>query len=314
MADFPFDPGRVLVLVGPTSAGKSRLAMELSEHFPLELVCMDSMQIYAELQVGTSRPDRSETERVPHHLFGAVSVREQMTCMAYVAAAGAHMAAIQARGAIPLLVGGTGLYMRALFEGLANLPPTPPPLRERLNATAQRKGRAWLYRLLKRLDPGGAASLHANDKQRIQRFLEVRILTGKSMLALWEAGRRPDRPLPVGIGLELERAVLHRRIKTRIMEMLDSGWPAECRYLMERGLVGEVLRVGPLGYAQIFDYLSGKKSYDEMVQDIFVATRRYAKRQMTWFRRSPYIQWFPFDAESGYNTSSIFSFVKKKLG
>ena len=312
MAALSFDPTRVLVIAGPTSSGKSSLALSLAEEAQGELVCMDSMQVYREMQVGTSRPATKELTQVPHHLYGDFSIEKPISGAAYVSRASSIITDIQTRGKLPILVGGTGLYMKALFEGLDDLPATPNALRMRLETLSKRHGLSWLYRMLQRLDPKGAAHLHPNDQQRIQRFLEVRILTHQSMLDLWN--KRPANPKPpVAIGLRVERPLLVKRISDSVSRMLKSGWIEETQALKKQGLTSALQKVGPLGYSQVLEYLAGNINYEKMEETVAVITRRYAKRQMTWFRKVDYIQWFPFDPVSGYNVKQIKAFMKERF-
>jgi len=276
---------------------------------------MDAMQLYAEIAIGTGRPSARAQAGLPHHLFGEFSVCEPMSAAGYARIAAGRIAAIQARGKPALLVGGTGLYMKALFEGVARLPQTPATLRARLAASGARHGRAWLYKLLARLDPEGAARLHPNDSQRIQRFLEIRLLTGRGMLSHWseEAAVRTGRTNPIAIGLHVARPLLLERIASRVAAMLAEGWIAETERLRQSGLLTRVLAIGPIGYAQIAAFLEGHVNREDMVEKIIFATRQYAKRQMTWFRKSSFIQWFPFQVNSGYNKVDIFDFVNGKM-
>lgn len=310
-----FDPKRVLVIVGPTGSGKTSLCFSLAQQIqmPIEIVCMDSMQIYAECRIGTTRPTEEEEKIVPHHLFGAFSIQENMSSARYSEQASSIIAQIQARGRLPVLIGGTGLYMRALFEGLDAIPATPAALRERLEKLVQKKGKTHLYQLLKRLDPQAAAKLHVNDRQRVMRFLEVRLMTGQSMLSLW-GNQENNREHPIVIGLQVERSLLVNRIEQRVPRMLEAGWLAEVKSMEENGLIDLILDLGPLGYRQIFEYLASRQTYEKMVENIVVETRRYAKRQMTWFRKVTYIQWFPLDPKTGYNEKGIVAFINEKLG
>lgn len=314
MADVSFDPSRVIVIVGPTGSGKSDLALTLGADLDAEIVCMDSMQLYCEMRIGTARPTDEELERLPHHLFGSVSLNEQVTTLSYSRLAATTIADIQRRGKVAMLVGGTGLYMRALFEGMAPLPKTPEKLRQRISERLQSRGLPRLYALLCRLDPRGGAHLHPNDSQRIQRFLEVRLLTGESMLDLWERQEIQTQPMPLTLGLQVERSDLLVRLQHRAISWLRRGWIEETQRLIDAGLMERVLQVGPIGYREISQHLNGSLSKQEMEDRIFIATRQYAKRQMTWFRKASYIQWFPFDPNSGYNMESITGFIKKKWG
>lgn len=312
-----FDLKKVVVLVGPTASGKTSLSVELGQLFPFEIVCMDSMQLYKEMLIGTARPYPHEMGSVTHHLFGELSVETPMNCNQYAILAAQKMSEIQARGRIPLLVGGTGLYFRALFGGLDALPATPPHLRARLNNMREKRGDKYLYRLLSRLDPKGAARLHSNDKQRVQRYLEVRILTGHSILEQWGqpksiATEGADN-LPLTLGLQVPRPVLVDRIHLRTKAMISQGWIEEAQHLQEIGLFDRVCEVGPIGYQLIGSFLAGHLSKAQLVERVSIQTRRYAKRQMTWFRKDTHITWFPFDVESGYNVSTISDLIGNRM-
>ena len=313
MAVNTFDPKRVAVLAGPTSAGKTCLALQLCKRLPMQPVCMDSMQVYKELSYGVSSPTNEELATVPHHLYGVGSITKPMTTARFESIARQKIIELQQKGIIPLFSCGTGLYLRALFEGLDDLPATPPELRGRLEAIAEHKGRDFLYRMLQRLDPRGAARLHPNDRQRTQRFLEVRILGGMSILDAWGA-KAPPTEYPVVAGLEVPRQLLVRRIEATVAKNLENGWIDEVRALMEADLIDLVLEIRPLGYRSVTEYLAGKLSYEKMVEVIAIETRQFAKRQMTWFRKVSYIQWFPFDPDSGYNIPAITEFMEDRLG
>ncbi|CAM2009770.1 tRNA (adenosine(37)-N6)-dimethylallyltransferase MiaA [Acanthopleuribacter pedis] len=305
---------RCVAVVGPTGAGKSEIALTLAEQFGGELVCMDSMQIYKGLTIGTNGPDAAERARVPHHLFGFADIQSPLSSVAYVERARAVLAEIQARGNLPILVGGTGLYLKALVEGLDPMPATPPELRERLNRTVTEKGLPHVYRLLQRLDPAGAARLHANDRQRIQRFLEVRLLSGKSILDLWAQREKTQcEPVPIVIGCAVAREILVEQIQLRAGKMLENGWIEETRLLLQAGLQEFLLQLAPIGYDEIIAHLNGRRTLDDVATKIAIQTRQYAKRQVTWFRKVPYIQWFHFDPYSGYNTARIIAFLNQRL-
>jgi tRNA dimethylallyltransferase len=172
-----------------------------------------------------------------------------------------------------------------------------------------RRGAPWLYKMLQRLDPKGADHLHCNDNQRIMRFLEVRILTGKSMLDHWQK-KEPTSPKPLTLGLQVDRPILDKHILRQVQNRLTEGWIEETQTLIKAGLLENVLKIGPIGYAQVADLIAGKLKLDQALEQIYRATRRYAKRQMTWFRKASYIQWFPFQPESGYNINGITEVVK----
>ncbi|CAM2064556.1 tRNA (adenosine(37)-N6)-dimethylallyltransferase MiaA [Sulfidibacter corallicola] len=314
MVHSSIDHKQLAVIVGATGAGKSSLALTVGRRLEAEIVCMDSMQVYRDLPIGTNAPTPGEEAALPHHLFGFAEVGQPLSCVRYAQLAREKIAEIQSRGRLALLVGGTGLYLRALIEGLSNLPVTPEALRDRLNRLVDRKGKEALYRMLKRLDPRGAGHLHANDRQRVQRFLEVRILSGESMLDHWSRDKeREDGPKPTVIGLEMARPLLVEKIAARTRAMLDKGWIEETRRLLAAGLGEALLRLAPIGYPEICGYLRGECDRETLAERIAILTRQYAKRQMTWFRKVPYIQWFPFQSESGYNTPRIIEFLNQRM-
>jgi len=297
----------VIVLLGPTGAGKTSVAMELAGALPVELICMDSMQVYRELSVGNTAPTELEKSRVPHHLFGTETIRNVFTSGDWLKHAKSAMKSIHRAGRIPLFVGGTGLYYKLLTEGISDLPKTPPAIRSRLDRLFIQRGLPYLYRILKRLDPQTAKNVHPNDRQRVQRFLEVRLLTGKSVSSLWRGGKRDSISNPMfTIGLSMERGLLVPRIRKRLNEMLLSKWIEEAVTLEKNGLKPFVLERGPIGYALIYDWLDGRNScLPNAIERIFFATRQYAKRQMTWFRSISDIEWFSYYSETGYNSNRM---------
>lgn len=302
-----------MVLIGPTASGKTEVAFELARFLPLEFVCLDSMQIYREMRVGTAAPGEKELQRVPHHGFGVASVREPLTGVTYARMAAIWMGEIQARGNIPLLIGGTGLYLRFLFQDVRDLPATPPELRARLDALIARRGLNHVYALLTRLDPRGASRLHPNDTQRIKRFLEVRLLTGRSVLDFWADQESSTPSEPVGLGLKVPRDLLWDRIQNRLDIMLPP-WIEEAETLRDAGFTDMVTELGAIGYREMFSFLDQEVGLDDLKQRIYYSTRRYAKRQMTWFRKVPYIRWFPYRGDSGYNRVEMAEYARNRLG
>lgn len=313
MVDLGFDPRRVIALVGPTGSGKTAVASALAQALPVEMVCMDSMQLYREMRIGTAAPTAEELAMAPSHLFGAFSVVEPMSCARYAEEASCAIQAILGRDRIPLLIGGTGLYMRFLFQPTFGLPKTDERLRARLTNLAERKGIGHLYRLLQRLDPEAAQYLNSGDRQRVMRFLEVRVGTGRSMLEHWSQQQAVDRNLPVTIGLKVERDVLWRRLKRRLEAMIELGLVQESQHLIDAGLRQAVERTGPIGYRTMFRFLDGQGTLVEAKERIYIDTRRYAKRQMTWFRKLAYIQWFPYYPGSGYNIALMLSHIRQSI-
>jgi tRNA dimethylallyltransferase len=281
--------------MGPTASGKTEAAAALSRRFPFEIVSVDSALVYRGMDVGTAKPDAQLLHSVPHHLVGIRDPAEPYSAAEFRDDALAVMAAISARGRIPLLAGGTMLYFRALEHGLSALPPADPQVRRRLEQECRAAGSAGLHARLQRIDPQAAARIHANDPQRIQRALEVHELTGRPLSVLQAEGRQgalPYRPIKLILAYR-DRAVLQARIERRFHAMLAAGLVDEVRALLERGDLGaELPAMRAVGYRQVRAYLAGQTSYDEMVNQAIVATRRYAKRQLTWLRRETDARWF----------------------
>jgi tRNA dimethylallyltransferase len=283
-----------IFLMGPTASGKTGLAVELVQRLPLEIISVDSALVYRGMDIGTAKPDAATLAIAPHRL---IDIRDPGT--AYSAAqfrddALREMEAICARGNTPLLVGGTMLYFRALERGLSDLPGADPEVRAQLEALAADIGWAAMHQRLVRVDPEAAARIHPNDPQRIQRALEVYELTGVS---LSELCRRSGETAPAYRFLKIvlappEREVLHRRIEARFRAMLEQGFLDEVQRLRERGdLDAQLPALRAVGYRQAWMYLQGELSAEEWVDRALVATRQYAKRQLTWFRAEPDARW-----------------------
>lgn len=273
--------------MGPTASGKTGLAVELVEQLPLEIISVDSALVYRGMDIGTAKPEPELLRRAPHRLIDIRDPSRPYSAAEFRADALAAMHEIGARGRVPLLVGGTFLYFRALQQGLSELPPADPAVRAALEAQLQAEGLDALYRRLAAVDPATAGRLHASDPQRILRALEVHEITGKPMSELLARGRGSGLTAPV-LKLALlpgDRAALHARIATRLEAMLAAGFEDEVRALMARGdLAPELPALRAVGYRQMWRYLAGETERVTMVQDITVATRQYARRQLTWLR------------------------------
>ncbi len=296
----------LIAIAGPTASGKSRLALALCERLAdrggAEIVSVDSAQVYLGMDIGTAKPDREMQARVSHHLIDIVDPLQAYSAARFATDAGAAIADIRARGRIPVLVGGTMLYFRALFEGLSELPPADPTVRSRIEAAAVRLGWPAMHTRLAEIDAVTAARLHPNDAQRIQRALEIFELTGQSASALFGA------PRPAGVRgpvlhyaiAPADRSDLHARIETRFMQMIDAGFIEEVHSLRARG----DLHIGlpsmrAVGYRQLWRHLDGEYILNEAIQRGIAATRQYAKRQMTWLRAESRWQWLPGTALTG---------------
>ncbi len=283
----------VLAIVGPTAAGKSELALELALALEGEIVNGDALQVYRGLDLGTAKPSAEERARVRHHLIDVLEPRERYSAGEFARRASAAIAEIEGRGRLPIVVGGSGLYFRALFEGLSPVPPGDPELRGALRLRLVAEGLEALRRELAERDPDTAVRLAAGDTQRILRALEVVLASGRP-LSSWIAeqpfGVRPFSALR--IGLTLPRGILYDRIEGRVARMMERGWLQEVRGLIASGLSPELPAFQAIGYRQLCRHLLAEWSLEAAVEEIVRATRRFAKRQLTWFRKEPGITWF----------------------
>jgi tRNA dimethylallyltransferase len=280
------------VLLGPTASGKSRLALELAARHALEIVSMDSGQVYRGMDIGTAKPTPEERSRVPHHLIDVIDPTQSYSAGRFRADCVGAIMEILGRGRIPLVVGGTMLYYRALSQGIDPLPPAEPELRRQIDARAARHGWPALHAELARVDPAAAARIAPNDAQRIQRALEVYELTGKPLSAQQGAS-----PAPLPFRLEAyalvpeDRAELHRRIAERFERMLREGLLEELQALRARyTLHARLPSMRCVGYRQAWEYLEGRIDRETLREQGIAATRQLAKRQLTWLRRLPGIR------------------------
>jgi tRNA dimethylallyltransferase len=285
----------LVVILGPTGSGKTALSLALAERFAGEIVNCDSVALYREIEIGTAKPTAAERARVPHHLFDVASLDEAVTAGDYARRARAVLAEIAGRGRLPIVVGGTGLYLRALLEGLFAGPPRSEELRQRLRSRAgAAKGTqsdpARLHRLLQRLDPAAAAKIHANDTPKLIRAIEVCMQSRQKMSELWQRGREPLTGFRIlRLGLDPERNALYARINERARRMFDAGLVEETRTLLAKYPDARPLQ--SLGYKQAGQLLRGESDRKLAVWATQQAHRNYAKRQMTWFRREPDVRW-----------------------
>jgi tRNA dimethylallyltransferase len=286
-------PGPLLVVIcGPTASGKTALALQLAEHLPVEIISADSRQVYRGMDIGTAKPDRQERAKVPHHLIDVVDPDENFTAADFVERGRAAIEQIRRRGRLPLVVGGTGLYIRALLHGLADAPGGDELLRRELHLMEEREGSGALYRELEKTDPSLAARLSPRDQVRIVRALEVFHLTGKRFSDLQqEHAGRPSPYRALKIGLAPERKILYDRIDRRVDVMMAAGLPEEVQGLLEQGYSPELKSMQTIGYRETVDHLQGRLTLSESVSLIQRNSRRYAKRQLTWFGRDKSIIW-----------------------
>lgn len=288
----------LVAVVGPTGSGKSALALRLAQEFGGEIVNCDSLQLYRGFDIGTAKTPARERRGIPHHLFDVLTPKESYSAGEYARTAREVVAEIAGRGRLPVVVGGTGFYLRALLEGLPALPGRDEGLRERL-AARERVRPGSLHRILRRLDPGAAARIHERDTQKTMRALEVRLLT-KAALPPVEAGRGIEGYAVVKLGLDPDRAELQRRLEARTRGMFAQGLIEEVRGLLAGGATGDEKAFEALGYKQAVKHLRGEITLEEAVESTVIETRQYAKRQRTWFRRDAEIRWLRgFGDEAG---------------
>src|SRR5271165_2318463 len=292
-ASSPSDP-LLVVILGPTASGKSALAISLAERFTGEVVSCDSVAVYRHFEIGTAKPSREDRARVPHHLIDVAEPGDAFTAGEYARQARVALAEIAGRRRLPIVVGGTGLYLRALVEGLFPGPQRSDELRERLRARVGERGSGHLFRLLQRLDPAGASKIHANDVSKLIRAIEVCMATRAPMSELWqERGRDSLRGFRIlRIGLNPPREKLYERINQRAARMFEDGLVAETQSLLQRfGHTPDVAAIHALGYEHVLQHLRGELSLPKAVAAAQQGHRNYAKRQMTWFRREPDVKW-----------------------
>jgi len=300
-------PPPALALIGPTASGKTDLALAIAERFPVEIVSLDSAQVFIGMDIGTAKPDRETLARCPHHLIDMISPEESYSVARFRSDALHVMGEIAARGHVPLLVGGTMLYFKALVEGLNELPAADPALRAALDAEAEEKGWPALHTELAKLDPATAARLAPGDAQRIQRALEVLRLTGRPLSDFWQdnkPARLPFRLLTLAITAP-DRGVLHDRIAKRFHAMLSAGLVGEVEKLRAQYRLHAALpSMRCVGYRQVWEMLEGRLSAGELAERGIAATRQLAKRQITWlgaFRQAGHLDIELHLADSAYS-------------
>ena len=282
----------LIAIVGPTASGKSALAICLAQHLGGEVVACDSTQLYRGFDVGTAKPTAEERLGVAHHLIDVLDPREPATAGGYRERAISVLEDLRARNRLPIFTVGTGLYLRALLEGLADVPLRSEELRERLWASVAAHPPGHLHRILKRLDPPSAEKIAPGDEQKLIRAVEVCLLAKKPLSEVHRAGRNPLRGWrAIKIGLSPDREALYQRIHARTDAMLAAGWMEEVRGLVASGLPADAKPFDFIGYRELRAVLTGEMKLEEAKAAIQQATRRYAKRQLTWFRRDVQVHW-----------------------
>jgi tRNA dimethylallyltransferase len=297
----------VILLLGPTGSGKTALSLALAERFGGEIVSCDSVAVYRGMELGTAKPTPEERARVPHHLIDVANPDEPFTAGAYMKAGRAALGEISARKRLPIVTGGTGLYLRALTEGLFAGPAQQQELRSRLRRSAERRGSAWLHRILARLDPVSAARIHANDTPKLIRAIEVCLAGRKPMSEVM--GRDPLTGFRLlRIGLNPPRPALYARLNARCAAMFAAGLIDETRGLLAR--YGPVKAFDSLGYRQALESIAGTSSIEEAIKSAQQGHRNYAKRQMTWFRREPDVHWLAGFGDDGETARAAMELIE----
>ena len=286
-------PRPILAIVGATATGKSALALALAERLGGEIVSADALQAYRGFDVGTAKPGPAERLRVPHHLIDVLEPTERYSAGEFARRAGEALAEIAGRGRLPIVVGGSGLYLRALLAGISPTPPGDPEVRRELRDRLAAEGLPALAAELARRDPATAARLAPGDTQRVLRALEVALVTGRPLSA-WIAGQPFGKKgiSAVTAGLTVPRSILYDEIAGRVARMLEQGWVREVEELLRRGLDPRLPAFQAIGYRQLVLHVRGEWSLERATSETIQATRRFAKRQETWFRKEPDVTWF----------------------
>ena len=282
----------LIVVLGPTASGKSALGISLAQKLRGEVLVCDSTQVYRGFDIGTAKTPVAERQGVAHHLLDLVQPCEVFTAGDYRRQALATLEDLRGRQRLPVLTAGTGLYLRALLEGLADAPQRSEELRGRLRRADESRGPGYLHRLLRRLDPDAAARIAPRDLQKIIRALEVRLLTRKPVSEVHSAGREPLQGYAITkIGLLPPRPALYERIDARVKSMMAAGWKGEVSALISAGVPADAKPFQFIGYSELRRHLEGGLALDAAIEQIQQATRNFAKRQITWFRKEPGVTW-----------------------
>ena len=307
-------PLPLVAIMGPTASGKSALGIALAEKLAGEVIACDSTQVYRGFDIGTAKLSVPERRGVPHHMIDLVSFAETFTAGEYRNRAVQVLADLRCRRRLPIFTVGTGLYFRALMEGLADAPTRSDRLRARLKAMEARRGGACLHRLLRRLDPAAAERISSNDHQKLVRALEVCVLAGKPLSEVHQAGRQGLQGyMPLKVGLSPPRQALYERIERRVCAMLDSGWSEEVAGLIAEGASATAKPFDFIGYRELRACVAAGQPPASAIASIAQATRRYSKRQFTWFRRESGMHWFSGFGDAPETLSAALEYLEGAL-
>lgn len=307
----------LVVIVGPTAVGKTKLSIELAKVLNGEIVSADSMQIYRYMDIGTAKPTVEERQGIPHHMIDVIDPGQEFSVAEYQRLATQAIDDIHSRGKLPIVVGGTGLYIKSLLYPMNFTDASyDPELRKELQLQAEIMGKEYLHSKLQAVDPKTAARLHPNDVRRVIRALEVYHLTGKPMSEYDQGLEQMDYKYNVAIiGLTMDRAKLYQRINQRVDEMMKNGLLDEVKRMLEMGYTRDMISMQGLGYKELMEYLEGRVSLEEAIEVLKRETRRYAKRQLTWFRAQKDMAWVNVDEFESYNAlvKWCLAYIKEKL-
>ena len=282
----------LICIVGPTAVGKTEIAIQLAQHLDAEIVSLDSRQIYREMDIGTAKPTLDQRGAVPHHLIDCVEVDQPFSVAEYQRLADSVIEEIRGRGKWTMAVGGAGLYFRGLIDGLFEGPGADAEIRAKLQREADEQGNIALHERLHRCDPEAANRIHPNNVVRVIRALEVYELTGKPISALQGQWKTDEPRYPFrAFGLNMPREALYRRIEDRVDQMVEAGLIEEVKGLLDQGYPRNCVAMQSFGYKELIDHLDGKRTLDEAIALLKQNTRRFAKRQLTWFCNDPRIEW-----------------------
>jgi len=302
---------KIVALIGPTAVGKTEISHKLAEKFPLEIVSCDSMQVYSGMDTGTAKPSPEEIEKYNYHMLNVVTPDYHYSAGEYARDAEKVIEGITKRGAIPLICGGSGLYLDALLYGISSMPKADLKFREKLRREAEQKGSAFLHKLLNEIDPASAKKIHSNDLKRIIRALEVYQFVGEPMSEIQKTEKAVKKYKYLLIGLNRQRGELYERIEMRVDKMFDKGLVEEVKTLIKEGYISELSSFQALGYKEVAQYLKGEFDLEEAKEKVKKNTRNFAKRQMTYFRKNKEIKWF--DCGSGDDITAVFEEIEKFL-
>lgn len=304
----------LIIITGPTAVGKTELSIKLAQHLQAEIISADSMQVYKRMDIGTAKPSPEERKAVPHHLIDLVEPDQDFSVADYKKCFEQTVASIYAKGKIPLLTGGTGLYIRACIQAFDLEPGEPlPDLRQKLKEQAEQYGSEYIHRRLAEVDPEAAAKIHPNDLRRVIRALEVYQNTGIPISQLQQNRSAGLKYNVIYLFLNRDRDELYRRIEIRVDQMIDAGLLEEVQSLLEQGFSCHLKPMQSLGYKQICNYLKEAVSLEEAVASIKQETRRYAKRQLTWFRKEPIDYLLNLSGNSQEFFGDILNYIEGRL-